>query len=110
MARTMHGVYFRIADEEPLLFGHYNNPQIKIAAARAVAEFMAAPDPPGFQIVVPRRIAAKEIHRIRKLPQNIGWRYSSTNRAGWFCGCPYCNPSGGTNARCKRERWERGQA
>ncbi|MBM3528651.1 MAG: hypothetical protein FJX62_11200 [Alphaproteobacteria bacterium] len=106
-ARTMHGVYFRIADDEPVQFGRYNDPPVTLPAARAVGAFMAAPDPLGFEIVVPRRITAKEIHRIRKLPQNMGWRYSPTNRTRWFCGCPMCNPSGGINARRKREQWER---
>jgi hypothetical protein len=67
---------------------------------------MRAPDPLGLQIVVPRRIAASDIHRIRPLPHTLGWRYSPAARARGFCGCIQCNPPGSINARRKRQAWD----
>ena len=42
-------------------------PKAFVAAAPAVRE--------GWEVIIPRRIAAKEIQRVRSLPQVIGWRF-----------------------------------
>lgn len=85
------GIYFRIADGEPIWIGHYGQSQREMAAAEAVAEFMAAEHPEGWEVIVPRRIAAREIHRIRSLPQVVGWRYyPGSNGKPPVCTCKYC--------------------
>ena len=86
-ASNFHGVYFRIPDDEPVLYGHYGMKPLELTAARAVGEFMRAADPLGLEIIVPRRVTAREIHRICRLPQNLGWRYSPQERARLFCAC-----------------------
>jgi hypothetical protein len=68
------GIYFRIPDGERVWVGHYNERHRWMSAAEAVAKFMPADDPQGWQVVIPRRIAASEIHRIRQLPQLMGCR------------------------------------
>src|SRR5262245_29198728 len=68
------GVYFRIANEERVWVGHHNQAHRWLSAAEAVAAFLAAEDALGWEVVVPRRIDAAEIHRARRLPQVLGWR------------------------------------
>jgi hypothetical protein len=46
-----------------------------MTAAEAAAEYSAAESREGWEVIIPRRIAAKEIHRVRSLPQVVGWRY-----------------------------------
>ena len=57
------GIYFRILDEERVWVGHYGQAHRWLAAAEAIAEFSGADDSLGWQVVIPRRIEAKEIHK-----------------------------------------------
>src|SRR6476646_4426847 len=50
------GIYFRIADVERVWVGHYNQGHRWMSASEAVAEFMSAEDPKGWEVVIPRRI------------------------------------------------------
>lgn len=85
------GVYFRIHDAETVWVGHYNQPHREVSAAEAAAEFMAAESRLGWEVIIPRRVRAKEIHRIRKLPQVLGWRYLPEAKGKPpFCTCKYC--------------------
>jgi hypothetical protein len=61
-----------------------------MTAAQAVAVFMAFDSSEGWEIIVPRRIEANEIHRIRKLPQVVGWRYWPGAHGRAPCSCEYC--------------------
>jgi hypothetical protein len=98
------GVYFRIPDEERVWVGHYNQGHRWMSAAEAVAEFMAAEDAQGWEVVIPRRIEAKEIHKARRIPQVIGWRFSpSAKGKPPFCTCKFC-VRGDYGARRLRER------
>ncbi|HEY7159589.1 MAG TPA: hypothetical protein VH575_36920 [Gemmataceae bacterium] len=98
------GVYFRIADEERVWVGHYNQVHRWMSATEAVAEFMTAEDAKGWEVVIPRRIQASEIHRVRVLPQVVGWRYSpSAKGKPPFCTCKFCT-RGEYGARRMRER------
>jgi hypothetical protein len=84
------GVYFRIADDEPVWVGHYGQGHRAMTAAEAVAEFMASENREGWEVIIPRRIAAKEIHRVRSLPQLIGWRYYPAAKGRRPCPCKFC--------------------
>lgn len=98
------GVYFRIPDDVQVWVGHYGQHHRWMSAAEAVAEFIAAADAQGWEVVVPRRIEAAEIHRIRQLPQVVGWRFSPTSKGKPpFCTCPFCT-RGDYGARRLRER------
>jgi hypothetical protein len=105
--RSYWGVYFRIPDDEIIWFGHYNNPHVQISAAAAVGMMMKAYDPLGMQIIVERRIAAKEIVKIRPIPQVIGWRYRPHAQGERLCLCPSCIRRGQPFSRKLREAWER---
>jgi hypothetical protein len=98
------GVYFRIPDDEQVWIGHYNQAHRWMSAADAVAEFMAAEDPQGWEVIIPRRIDPKEIHRTRRLPQVIGWRFFPTAKGKpVFCACRFCT-RGEYGARRLRRR------
>jgi hypothetical protein len=84
-------VYFRIPDEEQVWIGHYGRVRRLVSAAEAIAIFTRADDPLGWEVVVPRRIAAKEIHKTRRLPQVVGWRYFPKAKGKPpFCTCKFC--------------------
>jgi hypothetical protein len=85
------GVYFRIADDEVVWVGHYGQAHRAMTAAEATAEFSHAENCEGWEVIITRRIDAREIHRIRALSQVIGWRYSPTAKGRPpFCTCKYC--------------------
>ncbi len=82
---------FRISDDESVWVGHYNQAHRQMSAAEAVAEFMIAESREGWEVVIPRRVEAKEIHRIKTLPQVLGWRYFPEAKGKPpFCACEYC--------------------
>jgi hypothetical protein len=61
--------------------------------------------PMGMEIIIPRAIAAKEIHEIRSVPQVVGWRYVPGSNGRKMCGCPACLPAGTYNSRIFRQRF-----
>jgi hypothetical protein len=98
------GVYFRIPDEERVWVGHYRQGHRWMTASEAVAEFMAAEDAQGWEVIIPRRIEASEIHKTRSIPQVIGWRFFPTAKGKRpFCTCRFCT-RGDYGARRMRVR------
>lgn len=88
---TIAGVYFRIPDAETVWVGHYSQGHQPMTAAAAVAEFMSAENREGWEVVIPRRISTKEIHRVRSLPQVVGWRfYPAAKGNPPRCTCKFC--------------------
>jgi hypothetical protein len=85
------GIYFRVPDEERVWVGHYGHTHRCLSAAEAIAEFAGADDPLGWQVVIPRRIEANEIHKTRRLRQVIGWRFHPKAKGKPpFCTCKFC--------------------
>lgn len=103
---TIAGVYFRIPDDELVWVGHYNQSHQCMSAAESVATMIAQSDREGFEVIIPRRIKAAEIQRIRLLPQVVGWRYFPGAHGKRPCGCPFCQ-RGLYGARRLREEYER---
>lgn len=68
-------VQFRIPDDEPILLGHYHHRHDVMKSAEAVGMFMKLPDARGYEVIIPRRIEADEIHSIKPVSQTVGWRY-----------------------------------
>lgn len=66
------GIYFRIPDDELVHVGNYRGPHEAMSAAQAAAHLMAQTSMSGVEVIIPRRIEAKEILRIRNLPQLVG--------------------------------------
>lgn len=108
--RTISGVYFRIRDDESVLIGHYNQHHREMTANQAIDIFMHAENAEGYQVCIPRKIDKNEIHRVKWLPQVIGWRYQPDSHKKWYCGCPICVPSGSIKGRQKRDDWEAAQS
>ncbi|HEX2476791.1 MAG TPA: hypothetical protein VHK01_18705 [Lacipirellulaceae bacterium] len=98
------GVYFRIGDDELVWVGHYGRVHQPMSAVEAAAEFMSSDSREGWEVIIPRRIDAKEIHRIRRLPQVLGWRYyPSAKGKAPVCACKFCT-RGEYGARKLRQR------
>jgi hypothetical protein len=97
------GIYFRIPDQERVWVGHYHQAHRWMSASEAIGEFMAAEDAKGWEVVIPRRIEAREIHRVRRLPQVLGWRYYPAAKGKEPCACKFCT-RGDYGARRLRER------
>jgi hypothetical protein len=90
-AGSISGVYFRIPDCERVWVGHYRQTHRWMTAAEAVGEFESAADAQGWEVVIPRRIEADELHRVRRLPQVIGWRFFPNAKGKPpFCTCRFC--------------------
>ena len=102
---TIAGVYFRVPDSQPVWVGHYNQAHQQMTAAGAAA-MIAANNQEGYEVIVPRRIDKKEIHRVKALRQVTGWRYYPGSHGRRPCGCPFCQ-RGNYGARRLREGYER---
>jgi hypothetical protein len=105
-AREFVGVYFRVPDRDLVLVGHYNQPHLRMTAARACRVVMDAPDPRGYEIIVPRKVQAKDIHAIRSVNRIVGWRYYPDAHGRPLCVCPVCVPRGSIKSRRLREAWQ----
>src|SRR5215471_1721914 len=81
-------VYFRIADDTLVWIGHYNQPHQKITAAAALALIDGQRNSEGYEVIVPGSISRSQVHRIKRLPQLIGWRYYPGAHGQKPCGCP----------------------
>jgi hypothetical protein len=103
---ALAAVTFEIGDGEPVFCGHYNSPRTPMTAAEATGVILGVGDPRGYEIVIPRRIAAREITGIAELPRAIGWRYAPSvkNKPLWLCDCPVCLPRGEVKAARYRDR------
>jgi hypothetical protein len=81
------GVYIRIPDDQSVWMGHYGQAHRWLSAA----QFAAAHNLLGWEVVIPRRIDANEIHNVRRLRQVVGWRfYPKAKGKAPFCPCKFC--------------------
>jgi hypothetical protein len=87
---TIASVYFRIEDSEIVSVGHYNQAHQMMSAAEASATISSSESPEGFEVIIPRKIESSEIHRVRMLPQVLGWRYYPAAKGRKPCGCEFC--------------------
>lgn len=73
--RTIVGVYFRIPDSQMVVVGHYNQSHSEMTASEAVGIVFSTDQPEGFEVIIPRKVEPNEIHKVKTLPQVLGWRY-----------------------------------
>ncbi len=73
--KTFVGVYFKVDSKAKVFAGKYNSEHRYIELGQAIKEIQTIDDPLGYEIIIDRKIDAKEIEKIKNLPQNIGWRY-----------------------------------
>lgn len=90
-ARTLVAVHFRLPDEEPVLVGRFDQEHEETTLGRAVRRIREAPSPLGFEVIVPRAIAAKELLAVREVPQVSGWRFYPEAKGRPPCTCRWCN-------------------
>ncbi len=90
-ARTFVGVYFKLPSLEMVYSGKYNQRHRFISLGDAIKEIMDLEDPPGYELIINRKIEAKEILKVKHLPQNIGWRYFPDSHNTKPCNCEYCS-------------------
>ncbi|WP_031068628.1 HEAT repeat domain-containing protein [Streptomyces sp. NRRL WC-3742] len=105
---SLVAVHVRLDDDEQVLTGHYGDKwtdgQRWCSAAEAVARIGALADPRGWEVVLPRAVTAREVHRIRAVPQVAGWRYVPGAHGSRPCNCQGCRSRGGYGDRRLRER------
>lgn len=107
--RTLIAVHFRIPDEQAVMVGHYGKQHALVTAAQAAAMVASAQNSEGYEVLIPRRIDASEIHAIREVKQVTGWRYFPGAHGTRPWGCPYCQ-RGQVGAKKLRARYEAGFA
>lgn len=105
-ARVLVGVYFRLPAEEIVWAGRYNKPHQRMPLGRAIGELAALSDPLGYEMFIERKIAPREITKIRHLPQKVGWRHYPHAHGKQPCGCPACQPRGAIKSRSIRDRYD----
>lgn len=109
--QPLAGVYFRIRDDEPVAFGHFNDGLglMTVPAAIAAGAVRRAADPRGFEIILRRAIEPEEITRIAPVRGVVGWRHTPDAHLRKLCGCPACVARGEPGGRRLRQRYERGE-
>jgi hypothetical protein len=95
-------VDFVIADDEAVRVGHFSAAHTPMTAAEASAIIMHAEDSRGYEVVVPRAIAANEISGLRHVPQVVGWRYWPEAHGNPPCPCEICQQATFGAARIRR--------
>ena len=105
--RTYVGVTFKLKHNELVWFGKYNEEHEQITLGQAINKFLSAEDRLGYEFLIERKILSTEIHKIRSIPQGVGWRYSpGSHQRPLKCACPMCISSGDINARKKINKIE----
>jgi hypothetical protein len=90
--RTLVCVQFRVADEHHVLVGKYNGEKLEMTAAEALGVILNLSDLMGLEVVIPRKITAREITRTYPAPRITGWRYHPNAKGKRpFCHCKWCN-------------------
>ncbi|MEU8382374.1 hypothetical protein [Streptosporangium sp. NPDC048865] len=90
----MVAVDFRVPDDEPVLVGYFAHDHERLPSAEAAALIAGCEDARGYEVFIPRRITAKEIHRVRGVNQVTGWRYMPDAHGRFPCPCAGCIPRG----------------
>lgn len=88
--KTLIGVYFRLPDDELVSVGRYNRPHEQMTAAEACGFVLKAPDPLGYEVIVPRAIGPDEVRAIRSVSQVVGWRCMPDAHRKPLCQCSWC--------------------
>jgi hypothetical protein len=103
--RSYVGVYFKLDSKTMVYAGKYHEKHRHITLGEAIKEITRMKDPLGYELLIDRKIEAKEIENIRMLPQNMGWRYfPASHEKGMSCACPMCLPRGEIKAKRLRDK------
>jgi hypothetical protein len=106
-AKTFVGVYFKLDKSTMVYAGKYNEGHQQVRLGEAIKQMMNLKDPLGFEVIIPNKIEAKEIGKIKSLPQKLGWRYyPGSHLKKPTCACPVCMPKGSIKGRRLRDKIE----
>ncbi|MBU1078282.1 MAG: HEAT repeat domain-containing protein [Spirochaetes bacterium] len=103
-ARTVMGIYFKIASDETVWIHHYQEEPVSMKAGEAIKKIKQDSDASGYQVIIPRKVLKKEIVKIKYISQVTGWRYyPGSHGRKKSCLCPACIPRGSINAQKTRK-------
>jgi len=88
--KTYVGIYFKMDSKELVYAGRYGREHKHITLSEAIKEIMHTENPLGYELIINRKIEPSEIHKIKPLPQNVGWRYQPKSHNTKPCGCEFC--------------------
>lgn len=91
--RRWHGermiaVHFVVPSDEPVLVGRYNLPHEQLPLGEAIRRVLAAPR--GCEIILTRRVRAREVVGIRAITQLVGWTEVPEPGSAFDCICAAC--------------------
>jgi hypothetical protein len=98
-------VHVRLKDDTPVTVGRYGAEPATLSAAQAGELVRTLVDPRGYEVFVPRAVAAGEVRKVRRIPQGIGWRYMPGAHGTAPCACPACLTPGTPGAAKIRRRF-----
>ncbi|MEC4892990.1 MAG: hypothetical protein SAL07_06290 [Oscillatoria sp. PMC 1051.18] len=104
--KTIYGIYFRIPNNEIVSVGYFNQRHQEMTANEANSLLMKLENPSGYEVIIPRKIRAREIRKARYLPQIVGWRYFPNAHGRKPCGCPRCLRRGEIKSRKIRAAYQ----
>jgi hypothetical protein len=84
-------VQFQIPDDQPVLVGQYDAEKMEMAASEALSAVMHHVDPMGLEVIIPRKIAPREITQTYLAPRITGWRFYPAAKGRKPCHCKWCN-------------------
>ncbi len=85
-------VQFRIPDDDLVFVGKYDGDKLAMTAAKALDVVLNHADPTGLEVIIARKITAREITRTYPAPRITGWRYYPAAKGKHpFCHCKWCN-------------------
>ncbi|MFG2330640.1 HEAT repeat domain-containing protein [Streptomyces sp. NPDC048604] len=103
--RQLVAVHVRLADAETVRVGRYNDREpVMTTAAEAVRRITALEDPRGWEVFLPRPVAAREVRAIRPVRQVNGWRYFPDAHGRTPCTCYGCRVRGEYGSQRLRRR------
>ncbi len=94
----MVAVHFSIPAEEPVYVGRYSAEKSYGPARKMIPALLQKPL--GAELLVPRRIASRDVVEISRVRQDVGWVETPDTPHKFDCVCVACLPSG--TARLKR--------
>ena len=95
----------RLAGGEPVWAGLYSQLPVAVTAAEAMGMARDGRDVRGFEVFLPRRVAAGEVRRIRKITKPVGWRHLPDAHGRRPCACPACLTPGSYGAAAVRHKF-----
>ncbi len=86
--KTYVAVYFKAPSKTMVYAGYFNSDHKHITLGEAIKEMQDTPL--GYELIIDRKIEAKEIEKIINITQTVGWRVSPDAKGRKPCSCDFC--------------------